>query len=163
MSAPGSSDGGGGSQSRCKSGAADCEVATLARRIRQDSKTGDQRKTLNEWIVKLRDEQATQRAERKRIATELKNTMRRKRRLQSRARQLTNSDLMEVLLMRDTPLTEEQEKAIAEDASEDDDGDEASGAKQPSSESKKAEKSGQHDDADDPRSHPGAASSMSQL
>ena len=118
---------------------------------------------MNEWIVKLRDEQATQRAERKRIATELKNTMRRKRRLQSRARQLTNSDLMEVLLMRDTPLTEEQEKAIAEDASEDDDGDEASGAKQPSSESKKAEKSGQHDDADDPRSHPGAASSMSQL
>lgn len=118
---------------------------------------------MNEWIVKLRDEQATQRAERKRIATELKNTMRRKRRLQSRARQLTNADLMEVLLMRDTPLTEEQEKEIAEEASEDDDGDSASSARQQSSESKKAEKSNQHGDEDEPSSHPGAASSMSQL
>ena len=118
---------------------------------------------MNEWITKLRDEQATQRAERKRVATELKNSLRRKRRLKSRARQLSNSDLMDVLLMRDIALTEEEKKAIAEDASEDDDVVVASSAKQHPSETQKADKSVEDGDDDEPRSHSGAASSTSQV
>ena len=157
MSAAASSDGGGSSQTHQKASTTDSEVATLARRIRNDTKTGDQRKTLTEWIVKLRDEQAVQRAERKRITAELKNTQRRKRRLQSRARQLTNSDLMEVLLMRDIHLTEEQNKELAEGASEDDDEDEASSAKEPPSKTNKKDQPGEDGHNEELRSHPGAA------
>ena len=40
------------------------------------------------------------RQDRKRVAKELKNAQRRKRRLQAKARQLTNTDLLEVLLLR---------------------------------------------------------------
>ena len=50
----------------------DCEVATLARHIRDRTGQGDERKSLSQWISKLRDEQAAQRAERKRIAMQLK-------------------------------------------------------------------------------------------
>ena len=46
------------------------------------------------------------RADRKRIQKELKNAQRRKRRLKEKARQLTNTDLVEVLLMRQAEKAE---------------------------------------------------------
>jgi molecular chaperone GrpE (heat shock protein) len=56
--------------------------------------------SLSEGITTLRHEQAKLRAERKRVAAELKNAQRRKRRLRTKARQLSNEDILAVLLMR---------------------------------------------------------------
>ena len=47
----------------------------------------------------------------KRLAKELKNTQRRKRRLKGKARQLSNEDLLAVLLMREETLTTATGKA----------------------------------------------------
>ena len=62
-------------------------------------------------ILNLRAEQLQVRNDRKRIQKELKNAQRRKRRLKEKARQLTNHDLLEVLLMRkaekDLPSSQE--------------------------------------------------------
>ena len=54
----------------------------------------------------LREEQEKLRADRKRVQTDLKNAQRRKRRLKGKARQLTNTDLLEVLLMRQADKAE---------------------------------------------------------
>ena len=136
----------------------DREVAALARHVRDDSSPGTRRKTLNEWISQLKEEQTAQRAERKRIAGQLKNTMKRKRRLQQRARQLTNGDLMEVLLMRDgePPRDTRTVDANAEDLVQKDGRASAAAASQPGGERTK-----QTDISDDeaPCSSPGAASS----
>ena len=51
-------------------------------------------------IADMRAEQGRLRDVRKRQAAELKNLQRRKRRLKSKARQLSNEDLLAVLLMR---------------------------------------------------------------
>ena len=51
-------------------------------------------------IADMRVEQGRLRDVRKRQAAELKNLQRRKRRLKSKARQLSNEDLLAVLLMR---------------------------------------------------------------
>ena len=48
----------------------------------------------------MKREQQRMREERKRAATELKNAQRRKRRLKTKARQLTNEDLLAVLMLR---------------------------------------------------------------
>ena len=48
----------------------------------------------------MKAEQLHMRAERKRAAKELKNAQRRKRRLKGKARQLSNEDLLAVLLLR---------------------------------------------------------------
>ena len=63
-------------------------------------------KSLADSILALREEQLRVRADRKRVAKELKNAQRRKRRLKEKARQLTNTDLVEVLLMRQAEKTE---------------------------------------------------------
>ena len=55
---------------------------------------------LSEGITTVKNEQAKLRAERKRVAAELKNAQRRKRRLRTKARQLSNEDILAVLLMR---------------------------------------------------------------
>ena len=57
-------------------------------------------KSLADSIMALREEQEKLRADRKRVQKDLKNAQRRKRRLKGKARQLTNTDLLEVLLMR---------------------------------------------------------------
>ena len=57
-------------------------------------------KSLADSIIGLRVEQEKLRADRKRVQKDLKNAQRRKRRLKGKARQLTNTDLLEVLLMR---------------------------------------------------------------
>ena len=109
--------------------------------------------------MKLREEQTAQRAERKRIAQELKNTQRRKRRLQSRARQLTNSDLMEVLLMREADKSKEDSTAAGETEVADEEDETASRTTERPREEEKKDKSNISDD-DEPHSSPGAASSM---
>ena len=48
----------------------------------------------------MKREQQRMRDERKRAATELKNAQRRKRRLKTKARQLSNEDLLAVLMLR---------------------------------------------------------------
>jgi chromosome segregation ATPase len=48
----------------------------------------------------LKDEQQKIKADKQRVAKELKNAQRRKNRLRKRARQLTDQDLVEVLRMR---------------------------------------------------------------
>ena len=64
-------------------------------------------KSLADSILALREEQLRVRADRKRVQKELKNAQRRKRRLKDKARQLSNTDLVEVLLMR------QAEKAVS--------------------------------------------------
>jgi chromosome segregation ATPase len=55
---------------------------------------------LTQAIKALKDEQLRIRADKQRVAKELKNAQRRKNRLRKRARQLTDQDLVEVLRMR---------------------------------------------------------------
>jgi molecular chaperone GrpE (heat shock protein) len=57
-------------------------------------------KSLVKQIDDLKKQQAQARAERQKISRELRNAQRRKRRLKARARQLSNDDLVTVLLMR---------------------------------------------------------------
>ena len=55
---------------------------------------------LLQQIQKLKAEQKAARERRKVVNKELKNAERRKRRLKTRARQLTNDDLLEVMMLR---------------------------------------------------------------
>ena len=57
--------------------------------------------SLNSAIGDLKGEQQRLKDEKKRLAKELKNAQRRKRRLKGKARQLSNEDLLAVLLMRE--------------------------------------------------------------
>ena len=92
-------------------------------------------KSFADIIIGLRVEQEKLRAERKRVHTDLKNAQRRERRLKGKARQLTNTDLLDVLLMRqaddkgepslqvgagteEADATEEKEPAAVEAGSE---------------------------------------------
>ena len=52
-------------------------------------------------------------ADRKRVQKELKNAQRKKRRLKDKARQLTNTDLLEVLLMRQSEKAEQSSQESA--------------------------------------------------
>ena len=83
----------GGDQSNL---AAAAELCGVAHDALQSLKT----KSLADSIMALREEQEKLRADRKRVQKDLKNAQRRKRRLKGRARQLSNNDLLEVLLMR---------------------------------------------------------------
>jgi len=55
---------------------------------------------LNKHIQQLKEEQAALLASRKRLQKDLRNAERKKRRLRDRARQLTDDDLVSVLMMR---------------------------------------------------------------
>ena len=57
-------------------------------------------RSLSASIADMEREQQRMREERKRAAAELKNVQRRKRRLKTKARQLSNEDLLAVLLLR---------------------------------------------------------------
>ena len=80
-------------------------------------------KSFADSILALREEQLRARADRKRVQKELKNAQRRKRRLKDKARQLSNTDLVEVLLMRQAekaePSSQEAEVAGDNEAKED--------------------------------------------
>ena len=90
-----------------KEGDADRHLVALARQLRQDTASeGCSTGSLNDVIRQLREQQNRQREERRKVQKELKNAARRKRRLKQKARQLTNKDLMEVLLMREDGQTQ---------------------------------------------------------
>ena len=57
---------------------------------------------VNTDIARLHMEQTRVKAERKRVANELRNTQKRKQRLKHRARLLSTEDLMTVIAMRET-------------------------------------------------------------
>ena len=60
----------------------------------------DGRSDLLQKIKDLQDEQKALREQKKKCAQEMKNAMKRKKRLQGKASQLSDSDLVEVLRMR---------------------------------------------------------------
>ncbi len=70
-------------------------------------------------IEKLRKEQADLRASKKRVAKELKNAEKRKKRLKCKAKQLSKDDLLAVLLMREesnaAPSAPSSETAVADE------------------------------------------------
>ena len=68
----------------------------------QDGVEPQKTKSLADTILALREEQLRVRADRKRVQKELKNAQRRKRRLKTKARALSNTNLLQVLLMRET-------------------------------------------------------------
>ena len=74
--------------------------------------TTENTESLGRSIERLKEEQARLRADRKRVAKELRNASKRKSRLRKRARQLSNDDLVPVLLMRKN--TEEEESTTTE-------------------------------------------------
>ena len=80
-------------------------------------------KSLAVSISALQEEQDKLRADRKRAQKELRNAQRRTRRLKGKARQLTNTDLLEVLLMRQAdkgePSSQEVPATDEDDAPED--------------------------------------------
>ena len=59
-------------------------------------------------IGRLKDEQAGLRAQRKKVQLDLKKAERRRSRLKNKARQLTDTDLLTVLQMRESKKTEDQ-------------------------------------------------------
>ena len=67
--------------------------------------------TENEEICRLLAEQRRVREDRKRIATELKNAQRRRKRLKHRARLLSNDDLSRVMQLREIEKAEREAKA----------------------------------------------------
>ena len=79
----------------------DSAVQALAMQLRSGEGEPNPLASLNGSIVALREEQTRMKDERKKLAKELKNAQRRKRRLKGRARQLSNEDLLAVLLMRE--------------------------------------------------------------
>ena len=86
---------------------ADRRVAAIGTQLRASAEaTGDPLKSLSATIADMKTEQARLREERKRHAAELKNAQRRKRRLRSKARQLSNEDLLAVLLLRQEQTAE---------------------------------------------------------
>jgi hypothetical protein len=67
-------------------------------------------------IRKLKEQQAAIKAEKQRVAKELKNACKRRNRLKKRARQLTDVDLVEVLQMRKemvVPSVDDKPTAVA--------------------------------------------------
>jgi hypothetical protein len=71
---------------------------------------------LMDSIRKLKEQQAVIKAEKQRVAKELKNACKRRNRLKKRARQLTDVDLVEVLQMRKemvVPSVDDKPTAVA--------------------------------------------------
>ena len=69
--------------------------------------------SLGRSIDRLKEEQARLRADRKRVAKELRNASKRKTRLRKRARQLSNDDLLAVLVMRQNTEEDQADPADA--------------------------------------------------
>ena len=82
--------------------AANSAVQAIAQAMSASRGSGDRNlASLNADIANMRREQARVRGERKRLAKEMRNAQRRKKRLKTKARQLSNDDLLAVLLMRE--------------------------------------------------------------
>ena len=89
-----------------ESGAASAAVASPMRAPSEASSSGgsssvlDKQSDLLQKIKDLADTQKALKEQKKKCATEIKNAMKRKRRLQGKASQLSDADLVEVLRMR---------------------------------------------------------------
>ena len=76
-------------------------VQTFAAQLTLPGTKRGQLASLNDAIDDLKSEQQRLKDNKKRLAKELKNAQRRKRRLKGKARMLSNEDLLAVLLMRE--------------------------------------------------------------
>ena len=79
--------------------------------------------SLTKQIEELKAQQKTLRENRKRVASALKNSQKRKRRLVTKARMLSNDDLVQVLTMRASVNTSASASSSAPTASNSEDGD----------------------------------------
>jgi hypothetical protein len=93
-----------GSEAAACAAAAAAEPAAAAAAALVD-KSGDGEDLLQQ-IARLKREQNLMRANKKKIAKELRNAERRKARLKRKARQLTDTDLVEVIRLRATASAE---------------------------------------------------------
>ncbi len=79
----------------------------------QPQRAGANTSSENAEIARLLAEQKRVREDRKRIASELKNAQRRRKRLKHRARLLSTEDLSKVMVLRQIEKTEKEAKAQA--------------------------------------------------
>ena len=91
----------GSAAASSSSNVTDRRIAAIGSQLRATAaEDGGAIESLATKIAEMRAEQGRLRDVRKRQAAELKNLQRRKRRLKGKARQLSNEDLLAVLLMR---------------------------------------------------------------
>ena len=91
-------------------------VQALADKLQLPGTAGGNLASLTTAIGSLKEEQQRLKDQKKRLAKELKNAQRRKRRLKGKARQLSNEDLLAVLLMREETATGTSASAAASSA-----------------------------------------------
>lgn len=92
-------------------------VAAAASTRPENPPDADAAEPLLQGIARLKAEQAGLRSERKRVSKELKNAEKRRTRLRKRARQLSDSDLVAVLQMRESDSTARSSEGSAAAAS----------------------------------------------
>ena len=85
----------------------DASVEQQQQQHKQQQNGGDGGELLS-MIGRLKEEQAGLRAQRKKVQLDLKKAERRRSRLKNKARQLTDTDLLTVLQMRESKKTEDQ-------------------------------------------------------
>ena len=73
---------------------------------------------LTEQILRLQNEEKEMRANKKRVQADLRNAKRKKSRLTKRAKQLTDSDLIQIMQMREAKKREDPAAPGNEDAKE---------------------------------------------
>ena len=82
--------------------------ASVEQQQQKQQHNGGEGGELLAMIGRLKDEQAGLRAQRKKVQLDLKKAERRRSRLKNKARQLTDTDLLTVLQMRESKKTEDQ-------------------------------------------------------
>ena len=80
------------------SGAASSNGAAIAMSVAESAGKADE---LTEQILRLQNEEKEMRANKKRLQADLRNAKRKKTRLTKRAKLLTDSDLFQIMQMRD--------------------------------------------------------------
>ena len=97
------------------SGAASSNGAGIASSVEQSAGKEDE---LTEKILRLQNEEKEMRANKKRLQADLRNAKRKKSRLTKRARLLTDSDLFQIMQMREAKKKEDPAAPSKEDAKE---------------------------------------------
>ena len=86
------------------SGAASSNGAAIAISVAESAGKGDE---LTEQILRLQNEEKEMRANKKRVQADLRNARRKKTRLTKRAKLLTDSDLFQIMQMREAKKKED--------------------------------------------------------
>ena len=105
-----------GTVSASASGAADAGPASLVQGLAETTDTISSalpEDALSASIHQLKTKQAELRNQKKRLAQDLRNAERRKKRLRTRARQLTEEDLVQVLMLRKQQRAERASMEVA--------------------------------------------------